>query len=279
MPTPANGGKETQGEDNNALQMIELRRQLQEKDRAIESLEQERDEEHQRREHHHERDREQLEAQEEEIGRLRQQLYHLQTRPLTTGQVQVEAPAVTTVTTPAVAPAASSLASTPKVKLDKYDGKTSIVQWWLKFMTFLSLQKVSEAVAINTLPFYIAGAAESWFFSLDNSLKTSLESIRQAIHNRFKPSSRHNLQVMDVKQKDTESVEDFIHRVTSLTNDRAVDQDWLITVIMNGLKEDLSTEVIKADPQTLEDVRNIASRAEMAGRRRTTSRRCRSPLI
>lgn len=121
MPTPANEGKETQGEDNNALQLIELRRQL----------------------------------QEEEIGRLRQQLYHLQTRPLTTRQVQVEAPTVTTVTTPAVAPAASSLASTPKVKLDKYEGKTLIVQWWLKFMTFLSLQKVlkkkkSEAVAINT---------------------------------------------------------------------------------------------------------------------------------
>lgn len=113
----------------------------------------------------------------------------------------------------------------------------------------LSQQKVSEAVAINTLPFYLAGAAEIWFFSLDNSLKTSLESIRQAIHNRFKPSSRHNLQLMDVKQKDTESVEDFIHRVTSLTNDRAVDQDWLITVIMNGLKEDLSMEVIKADPR------------------------------
>lgn len=43
MPTPANGGKETQGEDNNALQVIELRRQLQEKDRAIEALEQERE--------------------------------------------------------------------------------------------------------------------------------------------------------------------------------------------------------------------------------------------
>lgn len=70
---------------------------------------------------------------------------------------------MTTVTTPAVTPAASSLAST-KVKLDKYDGKTLIVQWWLKFMTFLSQQKVSEAVAINTLPFYLAGAAESWFF-------------------------------------------------------------------------------------------------------------------
>lgn len=95
---------EGQGEDNNALQLIELRRQLQEKDKAIEALKQESDKEHQRPEHHHERDREQLEAQEEEIGRLRQQLYHLQTRPLTTRQVQVEAPAVTTVTTVQLSP-------------------------------------------------------------------------------------------------------------------------------------------------------------------------------
>lgn len=76
---------------------------------------------------------------------------------------------------------------------------------------------------------------------------------------------------MDVKQKEAESVEDFIHRVTSLTTDRTVDQGWLTTVIMNGLKPDLSAEVIKADPQTLEDLRNVAARAEMAERRRTTT--------
>lgn len=50
-----------------------------------------------------------------------------------------------------------------------------------------------------------------------------------------------------------------------------MDQGWLITVIMNGLKPDLSAQVIKADPQTLEDLRNVAVRAEMAERRRTTT--------
>lgn len=164
MPTPANGGKETEGEDNNALQLIELRRQLHEKDKTIEALEQERDEEHQRREHNHERDSEQLEAQEEEIGRLRQQLYHLQTRPLTTRQVQVEAPDVTTVTTPAVAPAASSVASTPKVKLDKYDGKTLIVQWWLKFMTFYHYKKYLKQWLSTLFPFTSQGQLRVGFF-------------------------------------------------------------------------------------------------------------------
>lgn len=42
--------------------------------------------------------------------------------------------------------------SAPNVKVDIYDGKTSIDQWWFKFITFLSLQKLSEAVAI-ILPF------------------------------------------------------------------------------------------------------------------------------
>lgn len=250
MPTPANGNKE--GEDN--TQLLDLKRQLQEIEKTIKLLEHDRNEQQQRREHRQQRDLRQIEAQEEEISNLRQQLNRMQTR--TTRETETPTPALTS--------------SAPKVKLDKYDGKSSIVQRWLKFMTFLSLQKLSEAVAIDTLPFYLTGAAESWFFSLDSNIK-SLESIRQAIHNRFKPSTRHNLQLMDVKQKEVESVDDFIHRVTSLTTDRSVDQEWLITVIMNGLKPDLSAEVIKADPQTLEDLRNVAARAKMAERRRTTT--------
>lgn len=191
MPTPANGN--TEGEDN--TQLLELRRQLQEKEKTIQRLEHDRNEQQQCRESRQQRDFQQTEAQEEKIGNLRQQLNRLQTR--TSKEAEPPTPAPTS--------------SAPKVKLDKYDGKLSIVQWWLKFMTFLSLQRLSEAVAFDTMPFCLTGAAESWFFSLDTNIKSSFESIRQAIHNRFKPSTRHNLQLMDVKQKEAERVEDFIH--------------------------------------------------------------------
>lgn len=93
-------------------------------------------------------------------------------------------------------------------------------------MTFLSKQKLSEAVAIDTLPFCKTGADESWFFSLIANIKSSYESIRHATFNRFKPSTRHNVQLMDVKQKDAECVDDFVHRVTSLTTERTLDQGW-----------------------------------------------------
>lgn len=138
-------------------------------------------------------------------------------------------------------------------------------------MTFISLQKWSEKVAIDTLPFYLKGAAESWFYSVDDGVKQSISTIKQAIHNRFQESSRNRLELMDVKQKTTESVEDFIHRVTQMTTDRRVDQEWLITVIINGLKPDIGADVIKVDPRTLEELRNVAIRSEVTERRRNNS--------
>lgn len=50
-----------------------------------------------------------------------------------------------------------------------------------------------------------------------------------------------------------------------------MDQGWLITVIMNGLKPDLSAEVIKADPHTLEDLRDVTAKAEVAEQCQTTT--------
>lgn len=109
MPTPVNGNKE--GEDN--TQLLDLRRQLQEQEKTIQLLEHDRNEQQQRREHRQQRDLQQIEAQEEEISNLRQQLNRMQTR--TTRETETSTPALTS--------------SAPKVKLDKYDGKSSIVQW------------------------------------------------------------------------------------------------------------------------------------------------------
>lgn len=106
---------------------------------------------------------------------------------------------------------------------------------------------------------------------MDDGVKQSISTIKQAIHNRFQESSRNRLELMDVKQKTTESVEDFIHRVTQMTTDRRVDQEWLITVIINGLKPDIGADVIKVDPRTLEELRNVAIRSEVTERRRNNS--------
>lgn len=72
-------------------------------------------------ENRQQRDLQQIEAQEEEVSNLRHQLNRMQTR--TTRETET--------------PTSSLTPYAPKVKLNKYDGKSSIVQWWLKFVTFL----------------------------------------------------------------------------------------------------------------------------------------------
>lgn len=189
-----------------------------------------------------------METREEEIEQLQEQLRHQTRRPTESNHQTVSS----------------------KVKLEKYDGKTSIIQWWFNFLTFINLQKLSDKMAIDTLSFYLKGAAESWFYSFDDAMKRSLTTIKEAIHQRFQPSSQNNLEMMDVKQKSSETVEDFIHRETLMTTDKRVDQDWLLTVI-NCLKPYIGADVIKVNTKSLEELRNVAIRAEVAERRQTNS--------
>ena len=118
--------------------------------------------------------------------------------------------------------------------------------------------------AILSLPFYLTGAAEAWFATLSNEAKSSLDTIRQVFHERFRPTSAHNFQLMSVHQGLKKTVDDLIFRDSSLTTDHPVDEAWFVTAVVKGLLPRLKAVVIQADPKTLEGVRQEASKAELA---------------
>lgn len=150
------------------------------------------------------------------------------------------------------------------IKLEKFDGKTSAVQWWMKFMAFISLQKLSEQTAILHLPFFLIGAAETWFNSLDTIKKLTLNSIHDAFINRFKPPSNHVFDLLELQQGPTESVEEFIHRVTEKATDLKMDTNQTMGKIMRGLKPKIKADMVKVNPTNMEDLRTHAMLAEMA---------------
>ena len=154
----------------------------------------------------------------------------------------------------------------PHVTLKRFNGKQSAVTWWCQFLAFIQLQRLTARDAITSLHFYLEGAAETWFASLDPIIKTSLEAIREAFMARFRPSSKLNLKLLECSQKEDETVEDYFHRITSSLADRPIDQDWLVHELMKGLKSEIKKPVIQEDPQTLEELRNTATRAEVAER-------------
>lgn len=81
--------------------------------------------------------------------------------------------------------------------------------WWkdlhytvvVKFLTVINLQKLFEKMAIDTLPFYLIGAAKSWFYAVDDVIK---RTVKDAIHQRIQPSFQN-----DLEQKPSKSVDDF----------------------------------------------------------------------
>ena len=162
------------------------------------------------------------------------------------------------------APAESHIRQLSNIKLEKFDGKTSAVQWWMKFMAFISLQKLSEQTAILHLPFFLIGAAETWFNSLDTIKKLTLNSIHEAFINRFKPPSNHVFDLLELQQGPTESVEEFIHRVTEKATDLKMDTNQTMGKIMRGLKPKIKADMVKVNPTNMEDLRTHAMLAEMA---------------
>ncbi|KAK3097873.1 hypothetical protein FSP39_014042 [Pinctada imbricata] len=152
----------------------------------------------------------------------------------------------------------------PHVQLRRFSGKQSAVTWWCQFMAYISLHRMPVRDAIQSLHFYLEGAAETWFHALDPIFKSSLETLKAAFMARFCSSSKLNLKMMDVRQSETETVEEYFHRVTSSLADRPIDEDWLIHSLVTGLKQAIKKPVVQADPQTLEQLRNEAIKAEMA---------------
>lgn len=60
-------------------------------------------------------------------------------------------------------------------------------------------------MAINTLPFYLTGAVESWFYSLDDTVKRYITTIKEATHQLFQQSSQNNLELMNISSSNPRS--------------------------------------------------------------------------
>ena len=167
------------------------------------------------------------------------------------------------VNTPEEAPPAPTFQYKPHAQLRRFNGKNSAVTWWCQFMAYISLHRMSVRDAIQSLHFYLEGAAETWFHTLDPIIKMSLETLKAAFMARFCPSSKLNLKMMDVRQHEAETVEDYFHRVISSVADKPVDEDWLIHALVTGMKQTIKRPVVQADPQTLEQLHNEAVKAKI----------------
>lgn len=170
--------------------------------------------------------------------------------------IQVPVQSQTSTPTPTPPPRAN-------ISLEKYDGKTSAIQFWTQFMTFISIMNVPLDAAHTYFSFYLKDTAKDWYFQLTPAVQNSLSELKSAFLARFRPQVPFSLGLVDITQQNTESVDQYISRIRKLSTDSTMPEDCLTTMIMKGLKPAIRNIVMPQFPQTIDDLRTKSAIAEM----------------
>lgn len=111
--------------------------------------------------------------------------------------------------------------------------------------------------------FYLKDTAKDWYFQLAPAVQNSLSELKSAILARFKPQVPFSLGLVDITQKNTESVDQYISRIRKLSTDSIMPDDCLTTMTMKWLETSIRNIVMPQFPQTIDDLRTKSSIAEI----------------
>ena len=134
----------------------------------------------------------------------------------------------------------------------------------MTFVVYITLHNLAEKTAIQMLPFYLLGVAMQWFIHLGAASKSTLNQVREAFFQRFKPTAPINKEVLKVQQLVGEKVDQYLFRVRTLAADSTLDEKLVTFFAVEGLLPALRTIVVPQNPQTLEELRQQATLGESA---------------
>lgn len=114
------------------------------------------------------------------------------------------------------------------VLLQPYNGLTSPLQWWMTFMSYVSLYSLTDRQALDIFPFNTTELVRHWFLTLGDQFKTNLNVFKEAFFKRFREDScESDLDI--VKQEDQKSVDNFIHRFQFAACDLDLSEKHLVS--------------------------------------------------
>lgn len=96
------------------------------------------------------------------------------------------------------------------------------------------LQEIPEHEAVQVFPFQLTEMPREWSFQLPVRIRSTLTSIKNAFLDRFKSTVPFNIEILDLKQKENETVEDYIQSKKAAI-DSNVQEDFITTRTMRGL--------------------------------------------
>ncbi|CAG2244357.1 unnamed protein product [Mytilus edulis] len=129
------------------------------------------------------------------------------------------------------------------VQPNKFSGNIKSDNWVRQFIRWKNLQKISDEQACYALPFYLEGAAKTWFEGLAEPIQTNFDQLTNALKDRF---------------KNTYEDDDIL--LAQLPTEKAV--EFLDRIAKKGFQASLKSIIVQRDPKTIDELRTAAIIAE-----------------
>lgn len=128
------------------------------------------------------------------------------------------------------------------VHLAPYNRLSSVVQWWLNFLSYVQLYQLTDDQAINILPFYFTEPVKHWFYQLEANARSSLSQFKLAFFSRFRKNDE-DLDLDDIKQGQEEDIDSFLFRLQQAASDLNITEAELTKKETKGLRQNIKGHV------------------------------------
>jgi hypothetical protein len=141
---------------------------------------------------------------------------------------------------------------------------------WLDFFErYATFKEMSHDRRCAYFGLLMRGPAEVWWNTLNGSVKHEYDELRKRFLGSFANEDFHKLRAATEmhtrKQGANETVTDYYTAMVNLTKELpAVTEEILYYLILNGLKSHIKVRVLEADVKTLDQLLNVAKKAELA---------------
>ncbi len=105
-------------------------------------------------------------------------------------------------------------------QVEPYNGTTDPLNHLESYRALMALQRSSEAVLCKAFPATLRGTARLWFSGLKPSMVSSFEQLGRQFATNFAASQcqrRTSDFLLDIQQKEGESLKDYLDRFTAAT--------------------------------------------------------------
>ena len=153
-----------------------------------------------------------------------------------------------------------------------FDGSADVNTWINQFLAFARIRSWDNLEKTAALPCFFRGAAAAWFDVLEPHVVNSLTALCDAMRKRFgyHSSERWNMMAAWDKrvQGESESIDDYVMAVRKIGRNLQKSANDIRDKVARGLLSHLSEYVLEKEPTTLDEVVNLAKKANSFMRRR-----------